>query len=69
MADRAFIILKQVSTTPSLASCAQCQQKFFTPNIYYNDPAGAEKYLLEKFNLHDCFGARERTGTVRGKVW
>jgi hypothetical protein len=39
MADQTtFIVLRFVNTTPSLASCTQCQRKFFTPNSYYNDP-------------------------------
>ena len=55
MADRTFlIVLKYVNKTPSLASCAKCQRKFFTPNTYFNDPKGAEQYLLDKFDFHDC---------------
>jgi len=49
-----FIVLRYVNKTPSLASCAKCQRKFFTPNTYYNDPGGAEQYLRDKFELHDC---------------
>ncbi len=63
MADRTdFVVLKSVNKTPSLASCAKCQRKFFTPNGYYNDPHGAEQYLRTKFDLHDCpaEGKREK---------
>ena len=65
MADRAFVILKYVNRTPSLASCAQCQHKFFTPNTYYNDPLGAERYLREKFDYHDCADESQRHGRGR----
>ena len=54
MAEGAFIILKYVKRTPSLASCAICQRKFFTPDTYYSDPIGAEQYLRDKFDYHDC---------------
>jgi hypothetical protein len=49
-----FVILKYVNKTPSLASCANCQRKFFTPSSYYRDPLGAEQYLREKFDDHNC---------------
>ena len=65
MADRAFIILKFVKGTPSLASCAQCQHKFFTPNTYYRDPLGAERYLRGKFETHECADESEKHGRDR----
>jgi hypothetical protein len=52
--ERTFLILKNVNKTPSLASCSICQRKFFTPNSYYNDRVGAEMYLQEKFDHHEC---------------
>jgi hypothetical protein len=54
MAERTFVILKYVNRVPSLASCAKCQRKFFTPKIYDCDRVGAEQYLLGKFDLHKC---------------
>ena len=55
MADQtSLIVLRYVNKTPSLASCAKCQRKFFTPNTYYNDPVSADQYLRDKFELHDC---------------
>jgi len=67
MAERAsFIVLRYVNKTPSLASCAKCQRKFFTPNTYYNDPAGAEQYLRDKFDLHDC---SEAPKNIRKAAW
>lgn len=53
-AERTFVILKYVKKVPSLAACSLCQRKFFTPNSYYNDPVGAEQYLLSKFGIHRC---------------
>src|SRR5579859_4538360 len=49
-----FIVVQRVNRTPSLASCARCERKFFTPTSYYGDPYGAEQYLRGKFNLHKC---------------
>jgi len=62
MADQtSLIVLRYVNKTPSLASCAKCQRKFFTPNTYYNDPVSAEQYLRDKFELHDCSEEPKRT--------
>jgi len=54
MPDRAFVILKFVGRTPTLASCAKCQRKFFVPESYYGDVLGADEYLQDKFDRHDC---------------
>jgi hypothetical protein len=63
MADRKLlVILKYVNKAPSLASCAKCQRKFFTPNTYFTDPVGAEQYLLDKFDRHHC---SEEPGNAR----
>jgi hypothetical protein len=46
-----------------MASCAKCQYKFFTPLDQldlHRDPVGAELYLLNKFDLHEC--REEATG-------
>ena len=37
-----------------MASCAKCQLKFFTPATFAHDSVGAELYLLDKFDLHEC---------------
>ena len=37
-----------------MASCAKCQYKFFTPYDFRRDRVGAELYLLDKFDLHEC---------------
>jgi hypothetical protein len=54
MAERDFVILRFQGKVPAMASCAKCQRKFFTPTTYSRDPAGAEEYLLSKFDRHDC---------------
>jgi len=54
MAERTFVILKYKDNAPSMASCAKCQRKFFTPNTLRCDPVLAEQYLQEKFALHNC---------------
>ena len=65
-----FIVLRYVNKTPCLASCAKCQRKFFTPNTYYNDPGGAEQYLRDKFDLHNCSDAPKKVSrTVWGTSW
>lgn len=54
-ADRTFVILKYYKDdVPSMASCAKCQRKFFTPNTFRHDPPLAEQYLLETFAHHTC---------------
>ena len=60
-----FIVLKYVNRTPSLASCARCQHKFFTPASFYNDPDGAEQYLRGKFKTHNCPDAERE----KGQAW
>ena len=55
MAERSFVIaLKYRDQVPSMASCAKCQYKFFTPSDFRRDRIGAELYLLDKFDLHEC---------------
>jgi hypothetical protein len=52
--ERTFIILRYKYKVPAMASCAKCQQKFFTPHSYDNDLLGAERYLRHKFEEHRC---------------
>jgi hypothetical protein len=54
MAERDFVLLRHHGKVPAMASCAKCERKFFTPNIYSRDPVGAHEYLLSKFDRHDC---------------
>ena len=63
----AFVVLRSVNKTPSLASCTNCQRKFFTPSSYYNDPYRAEQYLRTKFDLHDYFeqGKTKKAASIR----
>ena len=62
LAEHSFVILKYVNKVPTLASCAKCQRKFFTPNSYRNDRAGAEQYLLRKFDQHQCQDGAKTSG-------
>ena len=53
--ERHFAILKHKGKVPAMASCANCQRKFFTPSRTCEcDPIGAEPYLANKFDLHRC---------------
>jgi hypothetical protein len=61
MAEREFAILKYERKVPAMAGCAKCQRKFFTPDTYYGDAIGAERYLLSKFNEHRCDEAPNET--------
>jgi hypothetical protein len=54
MADRTLIILRYEGEVPAMASCAQCQRKFFTPPTFLRDRIEAERYLLNKFDQHEC---------------
>jgi hypothetical protein len=55
MAERSFLIVKTYGNgVPSLASCAKCQYKFFTPPDMCRDRANAEQYLRDKFTAHEC---------------
>jgi hypothetical protein len=60
MVERSFVILRYAGKVPMMASCTQCQRKFFTPNIYHGDPIGAEQYLTEKFAAHNCEPKNDR---------
>jgi len=52
--QRRFIIVRHEGEVPAMASCAKCQLKFFTPATFAHDSVGAELYLLDKFDLHEC---------------
>jgi hypothetical protein len=54
---RFFIILRYEGRVPVLASCAQCERKFFTPLTLARDAVGAEEYLGQKFDAHQCHGS------------
>ncbi len=53
---RSLVILKYKDKVPILASCTGCHRKFFTLATLLHEPRGAEQYLLEKFDLHECSG-------------
>ena len=54
MAERAFVILKRIHATPSLAACERCHLKFFTPLELMGKPREAEEHLRDKFASHTC---------------
>jgi len=51
---RSLVILKHKDKVPIVASCTACHRKFFTVATLLHDPRGAERDLLEKFDLHKC---------------
>jgi hypothetical protein len=53
---RSLVILKYKDKVPIVASCSACHRKFLTVVSLLHDPRGAERYLLEKFDLHKCSG-------------
>ena len=52
--DRRLIIVRYEGKVPAMASCTNCQRKFFTPTAPASDAVGAEEYLGRKFDTHDC---------------
>ena len=63
--ERRFVIVKYVGKVPSMASCAKCQRKCFSPPTFAPDCVGAAEYLGYKFDVHDCpetVEERERRG-------
>src|SRR5271169_3063172 len=56
MGDLELTFLQYVGKTPSLAGCAKCQMKFFTPQILMRQPQAAAEYLRERFARHTCEG-------------
>ena len=55
--ERRFVILRYDGRVPAMASCAQCERKFFTPATFARNAIGAEEYLEQKFNAHHCNGS------------
>jgi hypothetical protein len=51
-----MVFLQYAGETPSLAGCAKCHLKFFTPQELMKQPEAAAEYLREKFSLHTCKG-------------
>jgi len=49
-----LVFLQYVDKTPSLAGCAKCHLKFFTPQQLMRQPQAAAEYLREKFARHTC---------------
>jgi hypothetical protein len=61
-----FKILAYVNKVPSLATCTQCEKKFFTPSgVFQRDRLGAEDYLREKFAKHQCPRTQEADDSKR----
>jgi hypothetical protein len=52
--DINFQILKYQRKSPILATCRECQVKFFTPSEMMKKAGRAESYLLSKFRAHMC---------------
>jgi hypothetical protein len=65
MAERDFVILRFQGNVPMMGSCAKCHLKFFAPNTYFHDAAGALEYLLSKFDRHDCEENTKSNGNWR----
>jgi hypothetical protein len=56
MDDLQLVFLQYVGKTPSLAGCAKCQMKFFTPHELMPQPPAAAQFLRERFARHTCEG-------------
>jgi hypothetical protein len=52
--ERRFVIFRYEGRVPAMASCANCERKFFTPTTLARDAVGAGEYLRRKFDVHDC---------------
>lgn len=52
--ERCFVIVRYEGRVPAMASCGNCERKFFTPTTLSRDAVGAEEYLRRKFEVHDC---------------
>jgi hypothetical protein len=63
MGDVRLVFLQYAGKAPSLAGCAKCHLKFFTPPELMRQPTTAAQYLQEKFSQHTCKGEiSEKTG-------
>jgi hypothetical protein len=70
--DRGFIIVRYEGKVPVMASCANCQRKFFTPPALARDAVGAEQYLGRKFAVHECeetCAASHLTNEKKATIW
>jgi hypothetical protein len=54
MGNFQLVFLQYAGKTPSLAGCAKCHLKFFTPQQLMRQPQAAAEYLREKFDQHTC---------------
>ena len=54
MAERRLVVLRYEGKVPAMASCTNCERKFFTPALFASDAVAAERYLTHKFDLHRC---------------
>lgn len=52
--ERRFVIVRYEGRVPAMASCGNCERKFFSPTTLAHDAVGAEEYLRRKFDVHDC---------------
>ena len=52
-----FVILR-LGPLPLIGGCTVCGRKFFTLTTLLKDAVRAEKYLLEKFDSHECLSRR-----------
>jgi len=55
MDDLQLVFLQYVGK-PSLAGCAKCQMRFFTPHELMTQPQAAAQFLRERFARHICEG-------------
>jgi len=70
MGDLQPVFLQYVGKTPSLAGCAKCHLKFFTPQHLMRQPEAAAQYLREKCARHTCKGEifeETRRGTLQAR--
>ena len=70
MGDLQLVFLQYADRTPSLAGCANCHLKFFTPQQLMKQPQAAAESLREKFARHTCKGEifeETRAGTVQAR--
>jgi hypothetical protein len=68
MGDLQLVFLQYADKTRSLAGCAKCHLKFFTPQQLMKQPQAAAEFLREKFARHTCKGEifeETRAGTVQ----
>jgi len=52
--DPKFVILKHMGETASMATCARCHIKFFTPLELIKHPLKAVENLHDQFSRHKC---------------